>query len=318
MLQCDMPQARVVPINHSQRESIRALMLEEEAAWLEDLSWDYAPIRQILFSFLEQDLLPGYVALDGNRPLSYSYYLSHNRKGIVGALYAARAEHAQEVALDVLGRVLESLKGPETARRIEAQLMPFHHLNPTPAFTRFGFQHYTRYFVELQLDQSEWHRAQPRSGHIAPWDSAFLRLAADVAFRSYQDQMDALICEDYCSTAGCEGYLRSLVENPGCGVFVPGASFLALDGRGLPCGFIIGSRISAGAGMIPQVAMLPSFQGQGLGNALMRHALFAFKALGYRTVSLTVTKKNRRAFEWYQRLGFKLRKEFGAYVWNRG
>ncbi len=49
----------------------------------------------------------------------------------------------------------------------------------------------------------------------------------------------------------------------------------------------------------------------------MHHSLSAFKELGYRSVSLTVTKKNRRAFEWYQRLGFRLRKEFGAYVWDR-
>lgn len=292
-------------------------MLEEEQAWLEDLAWDYSPVRQILGSFLEQDLLSGYVALAGERPLSYSYYLLHHKKGIIGTLYASKAEGAQEVALDVLARVLESLKGPETVRRIEAQLMPFHQLNPTPAFTRFGFQHYTRYFVELQLAHAEWCPGPPRSGHVVPWDSAFIRLAADVAFKSYRDQMDAVICEDYCSEAGCEGYLRSLVENPGCGVFVPEASFLALDGRGLPCGFIVGSRISGGAGMIPQIAMLPSFQGQGLGKALMNHSLSAFKALGYRSVSLTVTKKNRRAFEWYQRLGFRLRKEFGAYVWDR-
>jgi len=40
------------------------------------------------------------------------------------------------------------------------------------------------------------------------------------------------------------------------------------------------------------------------------------KAMGFLTVSLTVTKKNKRAFEWYQRLGFRVRKEFGAYVWE--
>jgi ribosomal protein S18 acetylase RimI-like enzyme len=32
---------------------------------------------------------------------------------------------------------------------------------------------------------------------------------------------------------------------------------------------------------------------------------------------LTVTEENLRAFEWYQRLGFKMHKEFGAYVWHR-
>jgi GNAT superfamily N-acetyltransferase len=292
-------------------------MREEEQAWMEDLSWDYSPVRQTLMSFLDQELLSGYVALDGSRPISYSYYLAHNRKGIIGTLYASKGHCPHETALDVLGRVVDSLKGIDTARRIEAQLMPFHHLNPTPAFTRFGFQHYARYFVELQLANCDWRREQPRSGRVIPWDSAFLRLAADVAFKSYRDQMDAVICEDYCTSAGCEGYLRSLVENPGCGIFVPEASFMALDGRGLPCGFIIGSRISDGAGMIPQVAMLPAFQGQGLGSALMHHTLSAFKGRGYHTVSLTVTKKNRRAFEWYERVGFRFRKEFGAYVWDR-
>jgi ribosomal protein S18 acetylase RimI-like enzyme len=49
----------------------------------------------------------------------------------------------------------------------------------------------------------------------------------------------------------------------------------------------------------------------------MNRAFAQLKALGCHTVSLTVTKENLRAFEWYQRLGFKMRKEFGAYVWQR-
>jgi ribosomal protein S18 acetylase RimI-like enzyme len=40
------------------------------------------------------------------------------------------------------------------------------------------------------------------------------------------------------------------------------------------------------------------------------------KAMGFHSVGLTVTKKNRRAFEWYLRVGFRIRKEFSAYVWQ--
>ena len=69
--------------------------------------------------------------------------------------------------------------------------------------------------------------------------------------------------------------------------------------------------------MIPQISIHPGYQGHGLGIALMERALLQFRKQGFRTVSLTVTKKNCRAFEWYQRLGFKVRKEFGAYVWER-
>ncbi len=93
---------------------------------------------------------------------------------------------------------------------------------------------------------------------------------------------------------------------------------MAQDGRGAPCGFILSSRTSAFAGMIPQVAIKPSHQGHGLGNGLMQLALSRLKSLGMRTVSLTVTALNQRACEWYLRTGFTKRKEFGAYVWLRG
>ncbi len=69
--------------------------------------------------------------------------------------------------------------------------------------------------------------------------------------------------------------------------------------------------------MIPQIAVHPSYQGRSIGNTLMHHAFEQLKAFGFESVSLTVTKKNRRAFDWYQRLGFKIRKEFGAYVWQK-
>ncbi len=141
--------------------------------------------------------------------------------------------------------------------------------------------------------------------------------AAEMSLLSYRNQTDAEICEDYSTRDGCESYLRSLVENPGCGVFMPETSFMALDRQGALCGFLICSRISSGAAMVPQIAVHPSYQGRGVGNTLMDYSVEQLKTLGFRSISLTVTKKNRRAFEWYQRLGFRIRKDFGAYVWQR-
>jgi ribosomal protein S18 acetylase RimI-like enzyme len=98
---------------------------------------------------------------------------------------------------------------------------------------------------------------------------------------------------------------------------MPEASFLALDGEGAPCGFIICCRIAGSAAIIPQIAVHPSHQGKRLGNIFMNRTFAQLKSIGFRTVSLTVTQKNSRALNWYQRLGFKIRKEFGAYVWER-
>jgi ribosomal protein S18 acetylase RimI-like enzyme len=195
--------------------------------------------------------------------------------------------------------------------------MPFYNLNLTATFTQHGFGYYPRYYLDLDLDRSAPKAPSYSAEKIIPWSSAYLERAAEMTMMSYRDQTDAEICEDYRTKAGCESYLRSLVENPGCGIFMPETSFMGLDGQGYPCGFVICCRIAGGAGMIPQIAVHPSYQGRGLGNALMNRSFEQLKALDFHAVSLTVTKKNRRAFDWYQRLGFKIRKEFGAYVWER-
>ena len=195
--------------------------------------------------------------------------------------------------------------------------MPFHHLNIASAFTRNGFSHCRRYYLDLDLGNHREKAELPSALRIIPWDATYLARTAEMTLLSYKNQVDAEICEDYCTRTGCESYLRSLVENPGCGIFIPEASFIGLDGQDTPCGFIFSCRISNGAAMIPQIAVHPSYQGRRLGNTLMKRAFARLKALGFRTVSLTVTKENLRAFEWYQRLGFKIHKEFGAYVWQR-
>ena len=313
-----MSDLKLVPIGNADQQMLSALMDEEERAWFSELAWDYSPVREILTSFMFQNLLPGFLALKGPSAVGYGYYLTHQRKGIIGMVYTPRSDVQQEASNELLEQIIRSLKDLENVSRIEAQILPFHNLNLTAGFSRHGFECYPRSFLELDLMPPLRQKEPACRDRIVSWDPAHLPGAAEVAWRSYQGQTDAVICEDYCSQAGCESYLRSLVENPGCGTFQPDASFTGLDNRGLPCGFIICSRTSAFAGMIPQIAILPSHQGRGLGNTLMHRALSRLKALGMRTVSLTVTKKNRRAFEWYQRVGFKIRKEFNAYVWQRG
>lgn len=313
-----MPNLKLVPISQADKQMLSALMDEEERAWFSELAWDYSPIREILTSFIFQNLLPGYLALKGSCAVGYGYYLTHQSKGIIGTVFAPRSDSQQDAVDQLLAQMITSLKELQHISRIEAQILPFHNLNLTTCFSRQGFECHPRHFLELDL-QVPLRQKEPTSlDRIVPWEPSHLYGAAEVAWQSYKDQADAVICEDYCSVAGCENYLRSLVENPGCGTFLPDVSLTGLNNRGIPCGFILCSRTSAFAGMIPQIAILPSHQGRGLGSALMYRALSRLKTLGMRTVSLTVTEKNRRALEWYQRIGFRTRKEFAAYVWLRG
>jgi ribosomal protein S18 acetylase RimI-like enzyme len=292
-------------------------MDEEEKAWMSDLSWDYTPIRKILASFVKQKLLPGYVAVNSKAAIGYTYFLVNQAKGIIGALYASETSQSQEAVEQLLTLTISCLKDSQNIQRVEAQIMPFHSLGLSATFAQNGFRHFPRYYLDLDLNALPDKKDSNYAGNIVPWKSEYLERAAEMTLASYRDQTDAEICSDYCTQMGCVSYLRSLVENPGCGIFMPEASFMSLDKQGFPCGFVICCRISTGVGMIPQIAIHPSHQGQGLGNNLIRRTFNELKSAGFHSISLTVTKKNRRAFEWYQRLGFKIRKEFGAYVWQR-
>ncbi len=306
---------RLVPLSQSDIGLMAALMEEEEQAWRNELDWDYAPIRRILLTFLKRRMLPGFVLKSGRKASGYSYFLVTHQKGVIGAIYAG-PPNAQEAADRILSRVISSLKEIPNLNRIESQILPLNGLDPNAIFSRHGFRHFLRHYLELDL--AGWRGPDENASvPIAPWHSSYLAMAAEVAFLSYRNAIDRLICEDYGSEANCEVYLRSLVESPGCGVFLPESSLVGLNSHGELCGFILTSHISPTAAMIPQISIHPAFQGRGLGTRLIRQSLQRLRTAGYQTVRLTVTAQNRRAHEWYQRLGFKTRRDFGAHVWLR-
>jgi ribosomal protein S18 acetylase RimI-like enzyme len=313
-----MSELRCIPLSRLEENLLLPLLHEEERSWMSDLNWDYSAVCQILISFVRQKLLPGYVAIENNNPIGYTYFLVNQAKGIIGALYMKQTHQSQLAVDNLLSLTISSLKHSPTVNRIEAQIIPFNNSHLTTAFERNGFDTFARYFLDLELSGHRKSGGWSSAVKIIPWSSSYLERAAEMSLLAYRNQTDAEICEDYRTKAGCETYLRSLIENPGCGIFMPKASFMAVDMFGLLCGFLICSRISDGNSMIPQIAVHPSHQAKGIGNALMVRSFECLKEMGYRRVSLTVTGQNRRAFEWYQRLGFRVRKEFGAYVWQRG
>lgn len=312
-----MSNFQYLPISCLDEALLRPLMEDEERAWMSDLNWDYAPVLQILTSFIRQKLLPGYVAVADDVAVGYTYFLRNQDKGIIGTAYAMPGIHAHEAIDELLSLSISSLKDWPNVRRVEAQIMPFHNVNLTDSFKRHGFHHLRRYYLELNLCDLQEKVDLSSALRVIPWDNRYLPQAAEIMFSSYKGQVDAEICDDYCSRTGCEGYLRSIMDTPGCGTFMPEVSLVGVDWQGTPCGFIFCCRIAPEAAIIPQIVVHPLYQGKRLGNALMHRALLRLQAFGFRSVSLTVTGDNIRAFDWYQKLGFVFKKEFGAYVWKR-
>ena len=139
---------KYLPISYSDPSTLFSLMEEEENAWMRDLGWDYAPIRKILTSFIKQNLLPGYVALDGQEAIGYTYFLMNGAKGIVGSVFIRNTEFSREVADELLSLSISGLKDSPRIRRVEAQIMPFNNLNFTDIFVRNGFSNYSRFYLQ--------------------------------------------------------------------------------------------------------------------------------------------------------------------------
>jgi ribosomal protein S18 acetylase RimI-like enzyme len=310
-----MPEIEYRPLSQADLSLMTDIMKREEQAWFSELDWDYSPIRRILSSFLEARILPGFLATCGPTALGYTYFLISRSKGVIGTIFSDTPQ-AQEICEKMLSRAIESLKGMQNVGRIEAQIIPLGGVDLNSIFSRHEFKCFLRHYLELDLSAGSW--LEPSyAGKIVPWHPQYLLAASSVAFQSYRDGIDAVISDDYRSVATCEGYLRSLVENPGCGIFLPDSSFVGLDSRQCPCGFVLTSGLTEHSAMIPQISIHPLHQGKGLGSALVQLALNRLRSAGYRTVRLTVSHQNPRAYEWYLRLGFKIRRDFGAYVWQR-
>ena len=316
-----MSNIQYVPISYLDESAIIPLMEEEKRIWLTDLGWDYSAIQQVLLSFIRKKMLPGYVALaDGKQSVGYIYFLANKDKGSIGALYTTqtdKADKAQNVADDLLELAIACFQDSGGIRHIEAQIFPFHGRNFERIFNKYGFRHYPRRYLFRNIDTDVTEKEPAAPVKIIPWDSTLISRAAGMTAACYREHIDYEILEDYHTPENCENYLGGLVANPGCGIFLPDVSFICLDGQENICGYVICSRISDVGALIPQIATHPAWQGRGLGTMLMNRCLQRLRAMNFRSLSLVVTAENPRACEWYRRMGFQPRREFGAFTWNR-
>ena len=316
-----MPDIQYIPLTQLNESVFLSLMEEEKRMWMTDFGWDYSAVQRVLLPFVREKMLPGYAAFTADRRLSgYIYFLANRSKGSIGALYTTLTtppDKAQEIADGLVELALACLKDSRDIRRIESQMFPFHGLDYTRVFSKHGFRNFPRLYLVRNIDADITEKEPSATVKIIPWDSAFIGHAAAITAASYRNHPDYEILEDYHSLANCENYLRGMEANPGCGAFLPEASFMSFDEHGTLQGYILCSRISDGRALVPQVAAHPAWQGRGIGTALMNRCLRQLHAMNFHSVSLVVTKDNSRACDWYRRMEFQPCGEFDAFIWNR-
>lgn len=340
----------IVDLRMLSARSLAALFEEEQRHWRQELYWDYRASVEMIRKHVEAHSLPGYVALRQGSAVGYCFFVYEEEKGLLGDLYVLEAhrrrpyEGSAGIATLLLQHALETLEHAPPVRRIEAQLIPFGTEPLTPVFLAHNFCSFPRLFMYKQLNsvrQPGRYRSQgslDRLGgamlsdqaaelgaELRPWDDSCFEPMAELIVNAYEGHADRQINDHYTTSSGALRFLKNVVLFPGCGLFQPDASLVAVRRRGeagLPVfarrgrllGAVLTSQVARGIAHITQICVRRQWQGRGLGRRLLETALQCLAAKRYRGVSLTVTAENRVAVGLYRRLGFEVTKEFVAFA----
>jgi ribosomal protein S18 acetylase RimI-like enzyme len=310
----------LVDLRRIRAAALEHLLDEEVSEWLSLLSWDFGPSAGMVRRFVGAGALSGYALMEGGRVAGYTYFIHEDRKGLIGDLYLLRGRRTVENELLLLGAAVEDLFNTVGVERIESQLMML--CSPGRALLPFAGRLSVHPRVFMTIDMALASGLKPgRSASkalIDTWRSSRDEDAAQVIAQAYERHIDSDVNDQYRSASGARRFVNNIVQYPGCGVFYPPASFVAIDawtGRG--CGVSLCSILSPGVGHVTQLCVVPRLKGKGLGYELLRRSLLAFGEAGCHKASLTVTAANENAVRLYERVGFRPSHTFAALVWEK-
>jgi len=306
---------QIVSLRQATSRQLDPLFEEEADRWLEEFRWDYRPSLALIRRFVESRTLEGCAALDDDRAAGYGFYVFEEEKALVGGLYIARRVGQAGLPERLLAALLLSVKSRPEIERIEAQLIPFGH-SLDAALQRHRFRLHSRQFMYLDLAGAA-ERPCSSPPRIERWTDRCFSGCARLIEQAYLCHVDSEINEQYRSEAGAHRFLRNVVLLPGCGQFLPDASFIIPgSGKNDLQGVVLTSVVAPRVAHTTQICLLPELQGKGWGRALLDASVRALRAQNFEGLSLTVTASNTAAVHLYEMAGFRTLRTFSAAVWQ--
>ena len=316
---------QIVDLRQIHSRALEPLFKEEARHWRDELHWDYLPSIDLIRKFIDTRSLNGYLAMRDGRPAGYGFYVLEDHKGLIGGLFVSSQFQQSVITKDqqavitkeLLSEMFSALRSTPLLQRIEAQLMPFG-TELDPDFLSQYFRLHTRQFMLLNLADARL-RGKPLSAglRLEPWSDRAFESAARLIQLAYADHVDGAINDQYRSEAGGMKFLRNIVILPGCGQFLPEASFLVRPATSDNLiGMVLTSTVQERVGHTTQICVMPGYQKHGIGRTLIEQSIHALRRRHYERLSLTVTAVNSPAVDLYEHIGFRTIKRFAAGVWQ--
>ncbi len=312
-------QIEILDLRHFSARQLRPLLTEQAALWQRRLRWDYRAATDILLNYLDQRILPGFVATARGKVTGYTFCVYEGTKAVIGDLFTTHTNPAPLAVNHTLIRhLLETLLHSPDIARIESQLLLFDAGILPPAFP--SFTPYPRLFLELDLppNRPATPPTFPPSIELLRWSPTLYNSAGDLIHAAYQSHVDAQINDQYRTLAGSLRFLHNVIRFPGCGTFDPEASWaLRSTATGKLAALLLVSRVAPDTAHITQLCVDPAYRGAHLGPNLLQLCLNHLPARRYNALTLTVTEANTQAVNLYRRAGFQLRHRFEALVLDK-
>ena len=122
------------------------------------------------------------------------------------------------------------------------------------------------------MGYSEPSRPLPPDIEIHRWTESDYQPAAHIITSAYRGHIDSDVNDQYRTIAGSLRFLNNIVRFPGCGVFDPTSSFIAVHRpTRTRIGILLCSRVRHDVGHITQLCTLPEYRGSGIGEHLLRY-----------------------------------------------
>jgi len=311
----------VVDLGRVDPAELDGLWQREASQWRERLYWDVPGSSAALWRALKSGSVQGKAVRVASGLAGYAYsHIISGQRGVISAFVIApqwgRHTRVGDALLHAMLTDLHRFGLP----RIECPSVSFEAPWLDAIFARQGFCAYGREFLRVNLNGVAAFDTASAAIELAPWPErrrgAELGEAAGLMQAAYRGGIDAEISELYRTPGGCRTVLQNLMSQHLGGRFVADASALARH-QGQLIGFTVITEIAPQQGHLAQIVVLPQYQGQGVGQALLRYSQARLIDRKFRTLSLIVSQANDPALKLYQAMGFQSVLTFPVFTWDR-
>ena len=287
----------------------------EVRLWHDRLLWDVSNAFAALRRIVRRGGLPGKAVRVHGRTVGYTYYGIDGNLGVIAGLVVLPDWSRRDVGQMLLKNTIHDMQR-QGVSRIESRFLSANCPWLETVLETEGFRTYWRDFLRCELRPSQCSRPPRASVDLESWPESDLAEPAAILQAAYMGSIEAEILALYRTLDGCRAVLDKIVNQGSCGVLVADASSIAHRGR-RSLGFAVITEVARRQGHLPQVAVLPDCQRQGIGRGLLDHSLRRLAEGGFETLSLIVSRANDRALRLYQSMGFQSVLDFPVGIWQR-